>query len=198
MPELTAGTQFGKYQIVSEIGRGGMAVVYKARQPSLDRFVALKVLADHLLGDPDFVRRFQGEARTAAKLEHPNIVPIHEVDEAQGVPFIAMRFIEGESLAAHVARTGPMPFAQAVSLLSQIGSALDFAHSKDVVHRDIKPANILIDPEGRAYLMDFGIARAGDQSRFTRIRPSPSHLRRGYRRQRGQTTTGLPGGGDRF
>lgn len=168
MAEPRPGQPFGAFEIEAELGRGGMAIVYKAYQRDLSRHVALKVLAPHLLGDPTFVERFQGEARTAASLEHSNIVPIYEVGEVEGTPYIAMRLIEGETLAAKVARSGQLPLNAVLSLVTQLAQALDFAHSNGVVHRDVKPTNILVDEHGRAYLADFGIARASDQSRHTR------------------------------
>jgi serine/threonine protein kinase len=168
--ELNYGRQVGPHEINDILGRGGMAVVYKARQPSLDRFVALKVLAPELSRDAEFVARFRAEATTAARLEHPHIVPIYEVGQADETQFIAMRYVAGGTLAELLSRTGPLPLATTVALVTQIASALDYAHLHDVVHRDLKPGNILLEVTGdRASLTDFGIARAGEGSRFTRL-----------------------------
>jgi serine/threonine protein kinase len=160
------GKTLGKYQIVGEIGRGGMAVIYKAWQPSLGRYVALKVLSPFLQKDKDFIARFHREARAAAKLNHPNIVNILDAGEAEGINYIAMEYIDGESLRDILAR-GRLDATTAASIVAQIASALDYAHSQGVVHRDIKPSNILIDRRGRVVLTDFGIARAVGFSRLT-------------------------------
>jgi len=166
------GRTIGAYQIVGELGRGGMAVVYKAYQPSLNRYVALKVLPDHYQHDPEFVARFQQEAQAAAKLSHPNIVVIYDVGEAAGVHYIAMEYLEGGSLQDRLAQAAAQGWAynpqEALSVIEQVGSALDYAHSRGVIHRDIKPANILFDADGRPRVTDFGIARAGDLTRLTR------------------------------
>ncbi len=156
--DLEPGSPFGPYRIVEPLGRGGMAVVYRAHDPSLERDVALKVLPPEFLHDSNFAERFRQEARVAARLEHPHVLPVHAFGIEQGRPWMAMRLVEGGSLADRL-RRGPLPPAQAASLLREIASALDYAHSKGVVHRDVKPANVLLDEAGRAYLADFGIAR---------------------------------------
>jgi len=161
------GTTLGNYQIIQEIGRGGMAVVYRAFQPSLRRYVAIKVLPEYLQVDPEFVARFQREARAAAQLSHPNVVTIYDVGEQAGVHYIAMEYLEGGSLLDRLAR-GPLRSGEALQIVEQVGSALDFAHSHGLIHRDIKPANILFSADNRPKVTDFGIARAGDTSRLTR------------------------------
>jgi len=161
------GTTLGNYQIIQEIGRGGMAVVYRAFQPSLRRYVAIKVLPEYLQADPEFVARFQREARAAAQLSHPNVVTIYDVGEQAGVHYIAMEYLEGGSLLDRLAR-GPLSSGEALQIVEQVGSALDFAHSRGLIHRDIKPANILFSADNRPKVTDFGIARAGDTSRLTR------------------------------
>jgi len=161
------GTTLGNYQIIQEIGRGGMAVVYKAFQPSLRRYVALKVLPEYLQIDPEFVARFQREARAAAQLSHPNVVTIYDVGEQAGVHYIAMEYLEGGSLLDRLSR-GVFSLDEALQIVEQVGSALDFAHSRGLIHRDIKPANILFSADNRPKVTDFGIARAGDTSRLTR------------------------------
>ncbi len=167
MSDRVIGRTLGPYQVVQELGRGGMAVVYKAFQPSLRRYVALKVLPDYFQSDPEFVARFQREARAAAQLSHPNVVTIYDVGEQAGVHYIAMEYLEGGSLLDRLAR-GPLSPEEALQIVEQVGSALDFAHSRSLIHRDIKPANILFSADGRPKVTDFGIARAGDTSRLTR------------------------------
>ncbi len=154
------GTTLGQYQIVELIGEGGMASVYKAWQPSLRRYVALKVLAPHLAGDAEFVQRFHQEAVSAANLKQSNIVIIHDVGSESGYHYIAMEFIEGASLEQRIRAGQRFTPEQVVDILSQIGAALDYAHQRGFIHRDIKPANILIEASGRAVLTDFGIVKA--------------------------------------
>jgi len=147
------GKTLGAYQIISELGRGGMAVVYKAFQPSLNRYVALKVLPEYFQHDPEFVARFRQEAQAAAQLSHPNIVVIHDVGEQAGVHYIAMEYLEGGSLRDRLARTAAQSVTyspqEALGLLEQVGSALDYAHSRGLIHRDVKPANILLGSDAR-------------------------------------------------
>lgn len=157
----------GKYEIIEELGRGGFAVVYKALDTSLDRTVALKVLKPHYLDEPEFVARFQQEAKAAAGLFHPHIVTIFEVGEEQGSHFIAMRYLEGRPLSATVKEQGPLELDRAISIVEQIASALDYVHSQGLVHRDVKPSNIIVGDDGYATLTDFGIVRAADGTRYT-------------------------------
>lgn len=159
--------KLGKYEILEELGRGGFAVVYKALDPSLDRTVALKVLKPHYLEEPEFVARFQREAKTAAGLFHPSIVTIFEVGEAEGAYFIAMRYLEGQPLSTIIKEQGPLEFDQAISIVEQIASALDYIHLQELVHRDVKPSNIIVGHDGHATLTDFGIVRAADGTRYT-------------------------------
>ena len=147
------------YDIEAPIGRGGMAFVYRARERRLDRRVAVKVLPPGLASDETCRRRFLSEARTVARLTHPNIVPIFTVDEIGGFVFFAMAYVAGETLAQRVADRGPLDPHQAGRFLCDIGEALDYAHARGVIHRDVKPDNILLDAAtGRALLSDFGIA----------------------------------------
>ncbi|MEI7773074.1 MAG: serine/threonine-protein kinase, partial [Chloroflexales bacterium] len=153
------GTTLGRFEIISEIGRGGMAVVYKARQADLDRIVALKLLPPEMTHDTSYVARFRQEARSAARLEHPHIMPIYEVGETNGLHYIAMKFIQGRTLKELVQEDGSLSVRRAAEILAQVGDALDHAHRQGVIHRDIKPSNIMITDEGWVYLTDFGLAR---------------------------------------
>lgn len=161
------GTTLGQYQILDELGRGGMSVVYKAWQPSLRRYVALKVLQPHLTNDWEFVQRFQQEAIVAANLRHPNIVTIYEVAQQDRQLFIAMEFVEGRSLEAIIKQEGALTLPRTVALLRQVAAALDYAHERRFVHRDIKPANIMVTPDERVVITDFGIAKAMEGSGAT-------------------------------
>ena len=152
------GSSFGPYRIVAPLGRGGMASVYRALDPALDRQVALKVLPPEFLHDPAFAERFRQEARVAARLEHPHVVPIHAFGIDDGRPWMAMRLVTGGSLAQRLQR-GPLAPRELAALLRDVAGALDYAHARGVVHRDVKPANVLLDESGRAYLADFGIAK---------------------------------------
>jgi hypothetical protein len=150
-----------RYRVERELGRGGMGAVYLATDLSLDRLVALKVLQPEFAGDTGLRERFLRETRTAASFSHPNIVPVHHVEEDEGAIAFVMGFVEGESLAARLARTGPLDVRSIVRMLQDVAYALAYAHGRGVVHRDIKPDNIMIErATGRALVMDFGISRA--------------------------------------
>jgi len=161
------GTTLGQYQILREIGRGGMAVVYEAYQPSLGRSVAIKVLPPQYTFDATFVQRFQQEARAAARLDHPNIVSIYDVGEQNGVYYIVMQKLEGASLHDMIQRSGRIPPERAAHIAAQVAQALNFAHTHGLTHRDIKPSNILISSSDHATLTDFGIAKAAEGTRMT-------------------------------
>ena len=153
----------GHYALERELGRGGMAVVYLARDVRLDRPVAIKLLPPELAAHDILRQRFLREARTAARLSHPHIVPIHAVDEASGYVFYVMSYVDGETLAERVATRGPLPPRETSRVLQEVAGALAAAHAQGVVHRDVKPGNILLErATGRALVTDFGIARAAD------------------------------------
>jgi serine/threonine-protein kinase len=149
---------FGPYELLGEIGRGGMGVVYRARQKDLDRIVAIKMILASHLASAEHVRRFQTEARAAAKLRHPNIVQIHEVGQCHGQHYFTMDYIEGESLAQRLARA-PLGPQAAARLLSAVARAVEHLHHQGVVHRDLKPSNILMDKDEQPYVTDFGLAK---------------------------------------
>ena len=136
--------RLGDYELLEEIARGGMGVVYRARQLSLNRIVALKVVLHGPFSSPDFVRRFRNEAQAVAALRHPNIVAIHEIGEHAGNHYISLEFVEGKSFA-ELARAGPLPGARAARYLKIIAEAVEHAHQRGVLHRDLKPSNILLD-----------------------------------------------------
>jgi photosystem II stability/assembly factor-like uncharacterized protein len=166
MENLT-GRQMGQYRIIAPLGEGGMAAVYKAYQPSMDRYVALKILPSHFANDPNFTYRFEREAKLIANLEHPNILPVYDFGQADGYSYIVMRLVVGGTLA-DLLKGHPLPLPQACGILSKIASALDYAHSRGVIHRDVKPSNVLIDEQGNCLLSDFGLAKVIlSDSRFT-------------------------------
>jgi len=156
MPSIP--TTIDRYQILSELGRGGMAIVYHAHDPRFRRDVAIKVLPREFLYDPTFRARFEKEAQAVAALDHPAIVPVYDIDEHEGQPFLVMRYMAGGSLAKRL-KEGPLTLDEAALVVERIGRALDRAHQRGIIHRDVKPSNILFDEYGDAYLTDFGIAK---------------------------------------
>jgi len=156
-----------EYELEKELGRGGMAVVYKARDKQLEREVAIKVLPFSLSFDAEFVERFQREARTAGKLEHPNIIPIYRVGKSGRVIYFVMKFIRGKSLSGVIETRGALPVPEIKRLLIECARALGYAHKHGIVHRDIKPDNIMFDELGQAIVTDFGIAKAQSGARLT-------------------------------
>ncbi|TWT95462.1 serine/threonine-protein kinase [Neorhodopirellula pilleata] len=149
---------FGEYELLSEIARGGMGVVYKTRQVKLNRIVALKMILSGEFAGSEAVQRFHSEAESAANLDHPGIVPNYEIGEHEGQHYFSMGFIDGQSLQGKLA-AGPMRAKEAARLCSKIAEAVAYAHSKNVIHRDLKPANVLIDGNGEPKVTDFGLAK---------------------------------------
>ncbi len=158
---LSAGTRLGPYEVVAPLGAGGMGEVYRARDTTLDRDVALKILPESFASDPDRLMRFEREAKALASLNHPNIAHIHGLEQAGGVRALVMELVEGEDLSARIAR-GPLPLDEALPIARQIAEALEAAHAAGIVHRDLKPANIKVKDDGTVKVLDFGLAKALD------------------------------------
>ncbi|HEX9704385.1 MAG TPA: protein kinase [Gemmatimonadales bacterium] len=156
-----------EYEILEELGRGGMAIVFRASEKQLDREVAIKVLPFSLAFDKEFVERFQREARTSAKLEHPNIIPIYRVGKSGRVIYFIMKFLRGKPLSSQLAARGALPPSDIRRILGEVGRALAYAHRSGIVHRDIKPDNIMFDEHGQAVVTDFGIAKAASGGKLT-------------------------------
>lgn len=163
---LQPGQQLGPYQIIHQIGKGGMATVYKAYQPSVDRYVAIKVLSYQFATDEEFLARFQQEARLIAKLEHAHILPIHDFGESDGIPYLVMRYLEAGTLKERI-QAGPLELPEIDHIFTQLAEALEYAHENGVIHRDIKPANAMLDRRGEVFLTDFGIAKLVEGSVHT-------------------------------
>lgn len=161
--EHLTGETLGNYKIESLLGMGGMGVVYKARQMSLNRAIALKVLPPKLSSDPVLVKRFQREARAVAMLNHPNIVQIHDIGEDQGLQFFSMEYVEGRALDTILEHKGTMDADEAIKIVTQAGHALEHAHNSNIIHRDVKTGNILIGSNGNVKVTDFGLARIIDE-----------------------------------
>jgi serine/threonine protein kinase len=152
--------EIGPYRIVSQIGRGGMATVFKAYHTALDRFVAIKVPVADFQANPDVLARFKREVKIIAKLDHPNIIPIYDVSEVQGTPYLVMRFIDGRTLREFLSQyKKTISLNTIMAIMRAVTGALGFAHQKQVLHRDVKPSNIMLGNDGSVYLMDFGLAR---------------------------------------
>ncbi|HSB54437.1 MAG TPA: serine/threonine-protein kinase, partial [Gemmatimonadales bacterium] len=157
----------GEYEILGELGRGGMAAVYLAHEVALDRKVAIKVMSPALVSGEGMIERFKREARTAASLSHPHIIPVYAVRESDHLLYFVMKFIAGRPLDGVLKELGPLPIPMIQMILQQVGGAFGYAHRRGIVHRDIKPANIMIDEEGWAVVTDFGIAKVSQAEGLT-------------------------------
>ncbi|MBI3914480.1 MAG: protein kinase [Chloroflexi bacterium] len=160
------GQNVGQYRIIEQLGQGGMATVFKAYHPALDRYVAIKVLHPAFKEDASFLTRFRREARIVAKLDHPNIIPIHDFAEEADTPYLVIRYIEGKTLKA-LQSEGVLPLEQLLGIIRPVADALAYAHTQGVLHRDIKPSNIMIANDGHVYLTDFGLARMAQAGEST-------------------------------
>jgi serine/threonine-protein kinase len=159
---------FGRYEILDKLGEGAMGVVYRARDPALNRVVALKMLSAELGGEEELHQRFQREAEAIGRLSHPCIVTVYDLGQAEGQLYMAMELLEGDDLRKLMERKVEIPLADRVRIMLQIAEGLAYAHSRDVVHRDVKPANIIVTSKGRIKILDFGLARVASQSNITR------------------------------
>lgn len=172
---VTIGTQLGSHEITALLGKGGMGEVWRARDTKLKREVAIKILPDEFSRDPNRLARFEREAEVLASLNHPNIAAIYEFVEAQGSRFLVLELVEGETLAERIKR-GPIPVDEALSIANSICDALEAAHEKGIVHRDLKPANVKITHDGKVKILDFGLAKAMEQTPATTLSNSPTLL----------------------
>jgi Protein kinase domain len=166
---VAIGSQFAGYRLDEEIGRGGMGIVYRARELALDRPVALKLIAPELARNPSFRDRFLRESRLAASIDHPGILPVYAAGEADGELYLAMRYVSGTDLRALIERSGPLPPEQSLPIVEQVAEALDAAHERGLVHRDVKPGNVLIDSANHCYLCDFGLTKQLGESSGTTV-----------------------------
>ncbi|HEU4364649.1 MAG TPA: serine/threonine-protein kinase, partial [Candidatus Krumholzibacteria bacterium] len=169
--------KLGNYEIIEQIGAGGMGEVFRARDTRLGRDVALKLLPPAFADDPERLGRFEREARLLAALNHPNIAAIYGLEQAEGKRFLVLELVHGEDLSARIAQ-GPIPVEEALPIARDIAEALEYAHEQGIVHRDLKPANIKLTPEGRVKVLDFGLAKAleSDEGRDPRLSQSPTVL----------------------
>jgi serine/threonine protein kinase len=163
---LKEGEQVGPYRVVEQLGRGGMATVFKAYHANLDRYVALKVLHPAFMEDPNFEKRFQREAKVVAKLEHPNIIPVYDFADHDGQSYLVMKFVEGKTLKGRL-NERPLTPDEGVKIIQAVGDGLSYAHKQGILHRDIKPSNVMLGDDGQVYLTDFGLARIASAGEST-------------------------------
>jgi serine/threonine protein kinase len=156
---LTSGTILGDYEIVAQIGEGGLGVVYRARDMRLDRSVAIKVIREHILRDTDNLRRFEQEAQTAAAINHPNILAVYQFGEYEGAPYLVSELLEGETLR-DVLKRGPLSASRTMEIAEQMAEGLTAAHRRGIIHRDLKPENLFVTREPQLKILDFGLAKA--------------------------------------
>src|ERR1700730_14071354 len=154
----------GKYDVLDVVGRGGMGIVYKAIDPGIGRLVAIKMMTAGFADDPDLLKRFYREAQSAGKLQHPNIVTIYDLGDQDGNPYMVMQFLEGESLDSIIASRRPVSLEQKLNTVIQVCNGLSYAHQHNVIHRDIKPANVMVLKDLTVKIVDFGIARIGNEN----------------------------------
>jgi hypothetical protein len=179
--KLTPGTRLGPYEILGPLGAGGMGRVFRARDVKLDRPVAIKILRDDCAHDPQWLARFEREARLLATLNHPNLATVHGLDEVDGSRFLVMELVPGQTLAQRLAR-GPLPADEALAVCKQVAAALEAAHEKGIIHRDLKPANVMLTPDGKVKILDFGLARSAEPPAGTADSTAPNE---------GQTEAGV-------
>ena len=156
---LNVGTCLGHYEVIGQIGAGGMGIVYRARDTTLDRDVALKVLPEAFTANPDRLARFEREAKVLASLNHPNIGAIYGIEESEGTRALVLELVDGPTLADRI-KQGPIPVDEALPIARQIAEALEIAHEQGVIHRDLKPANVKVKDDGTVKVLDFGLAKA--------------------------------------
>jgi eukaryotic-like serine/threonine-protein kinase len=163
---LATGTRLGSYEVVAQIGAGGMGEVYQAHDTKLGRDVAIKVLPEAFAHDAERLSRFQREAKMLAALNHPNIATIHGLEDSNGTHYLVMELVPCDTLQQRIKREGAVPVEEALAIAKQIAEALEAAHEKGIIHRDLKPANVKLTPEGKVKVLDFGLAKAfaGDTS----------------------------------
>jgi serine/threonine-protein kinase len=166
--ELEVGDRLGPYRLEEVLGEGGMGIVFRAAHESDDAIVALKVLKRKFSADEEYRHRFRREARAASEIRHEHLLPIVEVGEADGRPYLAVQYVRGRSLEARVKEEGPLPIDDTLRIVDQIASGLDALHSSGVVHRDVKPSNIMLDENGDAWLTDFGLAKGPEYTLLTK------------------------------
>ena len=156
--------RIAKYEVLDVLGKGGMGVVYKATDPAIGRLVAIKMITGGMVHDQDFLRRFYREAQSTGKLQHPNIVIVHDLGDEDGAPFLVMEYLEGESLQAIINAQRSLPLLDKLNYITQACNGLHYAHQRNIVHRDIKPANLMVLSDGHVKIVDFGVARIGNES----------------------------------